>query len=41
MIENLFVNPKKNRAGIYGVKFYIMGKPWVVTVDEETLFSNF
>ena len=40
MVENLFVNNKKNRAGIYGVKFYILGKPWVVTVDEEMLFAN-
>jgi hypothetical protein len=28
----------KNPAGLYGVTFYIRGKPWVVTVDDNLLF---
>lgn len=27
-----------NKAGIHAIKFYIRGKPWVVTVDDEFLF---
>jgi len=27
-----------NNAGIYGVTFYIRGKPWVVEVDDHMLF---
>ena len=38
LVRGAFVNPEKNDQGIYGVKFYIRGKPWVVTVDDEMLF---
>lgn len=31
---------EKNAAGIYGFKFYIRGKPWVVSVDSSLLFQN-
>jgi len=35
------ITPKiRNKAGIYGVKFYIRGKPWVVHVDDYMLFTN-
>ena len=27
-----------NTEGIYNVRFYIRGKPWVVTVDDFMLF---
>jgi hypothetical protein len=30
----------KNHAGIYGFKFFIRGKPWVVTIDSSVLFEN-
>ena len=36
--KSLFVNTDINSAGIYGVKFYIRGKPWIVTVDEDFWF---
>jgi hypothetical protein len=29
-----------NRNGIYTVRFYIRGKPWLVTVDDIFLFKN-
>ena len=41
MIKDLFVTKKKNGAGIYGVKFYIRGKPWVVDVDDQMLFEGY
>lgn len=30
----------KNEANIYAFKFYIRGKPWVVSVDSNLLFQN-
>lgn len=31
---------EKNQAGIYAFKFYIRGKPWVVSIDSTLLFQN-
>ncbi len=33
-IKNLFLTDSKNSAGIYAVKFFVRGKPWVITVDD-------
>ena len=33
-IKNLFLTDSKNSAGIYAVRFFIRGKPWVITVDD-------
>ena len=38
LIEDVFVNKEKNDAGIYKLRFFIRGKPWVVTIDDEMLF---
>lgn len=38
MVKATFINEAKNDEGIYNVKFYIRGKPWVVTVDDSMLF---
>jgi hypothetical protein len=40
MVKDLFVVPITNKVGIYAVKFYIRGKPWVVEVDDEFLFRR-
>ena len=37
-IKDIFVTEEKNQAGIYAVKFYIRGKPWIVEVDDRLLF---
>jgi hypothetical protein len=37
-IKDIFVTEEKNKAGIYAVKFYIRGKPWIVEVDDRLLF---
>jgi hypothetical protein len=29
-----------NEKGIYAVRFYIRGKPWIVTVDDYFYFKN-
>lgn len=40
MINDMFITKTKNDAGIYAVRFYIRGKPWVVTVDDYFLFHD-
>lgn len=38
LIEDLFITKEKNDVGIYKLRFFIRGKPWVVTIDDEMLF---
>ena len=40
VVQNIFVTTEKNDAGIYAFRFYIRGKPWIVTVDDYFLFYN-
>ena len=40
LIKQLFVTKETNAAGIYNVKLYIRGKPWVVTIDDSNMFEN-
>jgi hypothetical protein len=40
MIKNTFLTKSLNDAGIIGVKLYIRGKPWVITIDDEFLYSS-
>ena len=37
LIEDVFITDQKNDAGIYKLRFFIRGKPWVVTIDDEML----
>lgn len=34
LVQNIFLTQQKNNAGIYALRFYIRGKPWVITVDD-------
>ena len=38
LVRSMFVNQETNALGLYNVRFYIRGKPWVVTVDDQMLF---
>ena len=38
LLKDMFLTKEYNTAGIYGLKFYIRGKPWVVDVDDRFLF---
>ena len=40
LIKAAFITQEKNAAGIIEVRFYIRGKPWVVTMDDRFLFMN-
>jgi hypothetical protein len=39
IVKKAMLIQKKNSAGIYGVSFYIRGKPWHIALDD-TLFYN-
>ena len=38
ILDKIFITEELNQAGIYAVKLYIRGKPWIVTVDDTFLF---
>ena len=38
LVRSMFINQEESALGIYNVRFYIRGKPWVVTVDDRMLF---
>ena len=40
LVKSVFLTQEKNDAGVYAFRFYIRGKPWVVTVDDNFLFTN-
>lgn len=40
LITSMFLTTTENAAGIYAIRFYIRGKPWVIAVDNELLFYN-
>ena len=33
LVRNLFLTQEKNSANAVAVRFYIRGKPWVVSID--------
>jgi len=38
-VKNAILTQYKNTAGIYAIRFYIRGKPWVVSLDDKLLFQ--
>ena len=38
LIQDMFVTPQRNDAGIYVIRFFIRGKPWYVDVDDFLLW---
>jgi calpain-15 len=39
-IKEMFLTKDDNQAGIYAVRFYILGKPWTVTIDDYLPFTR-
>ena len=37
LVKGLFLTDKVNESGIYAVRFFIRGKPWIITVDDTSL----
>lgn len=40
LIKKLFDSNRVSQAGIYTVKLYIRGKPWLIQIDDEMLFEK-
>ena len=40
LLKSSILTQSKNSAGIYGVRFFIRGKPWVISVDSNLLFTS-
>lgn len=40
IIKSMFVNQEVNEEGIYLVRFFIRGKPWVVSIDDNIVFKK-
>ena len=38
LLEDIFLTKDFNEAGVYALKLYVRGKPWIVTVDDTFLF---
>lgn len=38
IMQNLFMTKDFNSHGIYAVRLYVRGKPWLITVDDHFLF---
>lgn len=41
LLYDLFVTDEDNAAGIYGVQFFIRGKPWVVDLDDGLVWDSY
>ena len=39
LVKEVFINDY-NDQGIYAVRFYIRGKPWIITIDDNMLYNN-
>lgn len=40
LVKNVFITKEKNEAGVYAFRFFVRGKPWIVTVDDYFLFTS-
>lgn len=40
LIRKSFLIQNKNVPGIFAIRFFIRGKPYVITVDDNILFKN-
>lgn len=40
MVRSTFLNEETNDEGIYNIRFYVRGKPWVVSVDDYMFMVN-
>jgi hypothetical protein len=40
LVRATIINPELNNRGIYNIRFFIRGKPWVITIDDNLLFHK-
>ena len=39
LVKSVFLTQNKNKAGIFALKVFIRGKPYVISVDDNIMFS--
>jgi len=40
LVKSVFLTQEENKSGIYAIRFFVRGKPHVVTVDDTFLFYD-
>jgi hypothetical protein len=40
LIKQVFVTQEVNDAGIYALRLFIRGKPWIITIDDEFAYEE-
>jgi hypothetical protein len=40
LLQRVFVTKEVNDSGIYAFRFYIRGKPWLLTIDDYIPFNG-
>jgi len=40
LIKQIFVTQEVNDAGIYALRLFIRGKPWIITIDDEFAYEE-
>ena len=41
LLHDTFLTDGDNAAGVYGIRFFIRGKPWVVDVDDALVWDTY
>ena len=41
LVKSVFLTQNKNKAGIFALKVFIRGKPYVISVDDNIMFSRY
>jgi hypothetical protein len=40
LVKSVFLTQNKNKAGIFALKVFIRGKPYVISVDDNIIFNS-
>lgn len=40
LVKGIFLTQNKNSAGIFAVKVFIRGKPYVISLDDNLMFTK-
>ena len=40
LVKSIFLTQNKNKAGVFALRVFIRGKPYVITVDDNIMFNK-
>ena len=40
LVKGVFLTQNKNKAGVFALRVFIRGKPYVITVDDNIMFNK-